>query len=393
MMNIFKVYDPLCQSLLPFTQVNDASMFRFSDSRGLIGIKKGNAIIILIEVGTLSADNPMHQDEVNCYRHCCHFLRLFFRTDNEGKLFNCYDLKTGSSEFFNFEQTVDNIKKTIIEYNQRNSMVSLPKIFQRNNILSCQFRGKQIIIFDDHRTTLDVLYELYSSKQFEEFVPNLITFDFHEDCCNAGDRDSLLRKIGVSDIADASQRQFWSFTEFDISKADDDWISAAITLNLVKDVVIIGHQTNNNVDNHANTKEAEHRIYSIGHLAGELDNRGCLGDSMVSEPYYELVRDTIQYHYQEFDRGMVYPFVLDIDLDCFSADILGHTTAWPESVFCKEYVEDQRAYEFVSQLIDRASIITISREPGCCGGLYESNKILGYLDKYFFRGALGAIHY
>lgn len=390
-MNIFTVYDQLCQRLLPFTQVNDANMFRVSDSRTLIGIKKGDVVIILIEVGTISANNPMTQTVVNCYRHCCPFLRLFVRTDNEGKLFNCYDLKNGTSEFYDIEQTVDYIRKSIIESKKRSPMISLPEIFLRNNILSRQFGTKQIIVFDDHRTTLDVLYELYKSKQFEELVPNLITFDYHEDCCNAGDCESLLRKIGVSDFAEATQPQFWSFTEFGISKADDDWISAAMTLGLVKDVVIIGHQTNNNVENRTNTKDAEHKIYSIGHLAGELGNRGCLGDSMISEPYYKLIRDSMQYHHQNFDKGMVYPFVLDIDLDCFSTEVMGHTVAWPEFIFYKEYVEDHRAYNFMTQLIDRASIITISREPGCCGGLYESNKILGYLDKYFFRGALGVI--
>jgi len=33
-------------------------------------------------------------------------------------------------------------------------------------------------------------------------------------------------------------------------------------------------------------------------------------------------------------------------------------------------------------------LITISREPGCCGGMGESNKILQYIDRYWFKGAL-----
>ncbi len=387
-MNIFTVYDPLCQRLLPFSQVNDACMFRVSDSKGLIGIKKGSAVIVLIEIGVVLENMPLSHSDYISYRHCFPFLKLLIRSDNDGKMFNCYNVETGCSEYFDIEKIVDYIKKTIIESKQMSHKVSLPEIFLRNNIESHQFGQKQIIIFDDHRTTLNVLYELYRTKQFEELTPNLITFDYHEDCCEAGKRDGLLEKIGVLDLAEASQKEFWSFTEFDISKNDDDWISAAMTLDLVKDVVIVGHQTNSNVNNHANTKDAVHRIYSIGHLSGELSNRGCLGDSMISAPYYEMIRDTMQYHHQEFDCGIIYPFVLDIDLDCFSADVMGHTVAWPESVFCNEYVEDVRVYTFMKQLIDRASIITISREPGCCGGLYESNMILSYLDKYFFQGSI-----
>lgn len=42
----------------------------------------------------------------------------------------------------------------------------------------------------------------------------------------------------------------------------------------------------------------------------------------------------------------------------------------------------------MESLLNRASVITICREPECCGGIGEANKILSYLDRYFFDGAL-----
>lgn len=45
----------------------------------------------------------------------------------------------------------------------------------------------------------------------------------------------------------------------------------------------------------------------------------------------------------------------------------------------------------LNRLISRSQFITICREPKCCGGPGESNKILGYLDKYFFNGSLRTV--
>lgn len=385
-MDFLMIYGYLCQRLLPCTQVSNANMFRLSDSEDLIGVKKNGEIIAIVQIVSVSSRFTVDYNYVAELNQKYPYLRLFALCDGVNALYT--DLFVQSTGSLNIDGLAYYLRMVIREEAYYCTNISLPDISRRNNIDSVSYKDKKIIIFDDHRTTLDVLFEIYKSGQLDGIVPNLVTFDYHEDCCNAGSKESLLQKIGVGRLQDATSRQFWSFVEFDLSTQDDDWISAAMNLDLVRDVVILGHNCNNNVDNRANRHDATHHLYSIEHLSGSVGNRGCLGDSYISDPYYEMIRDTMQYHHNGFDSGLVYPFILDIDLDCFSTEVLGHTVAWPEDVFRHEYVENDMAHMFMIQLIKRASLITISREHGCCGGLRESSKILGYLDKYFFQGSL-----
>lgn len=255
------------------------------------------------------------------------------------------------------------------------------------------YNRKDILVFDDHRTTLAVLFEAHRLGVFDGQIPNIVTFDYHEDCCEVPKKSELMKMIGATDLDSTTSRQFWSFVEFDISKVDDDWIAVAQELNLAKDVTIIGNVANHNVDNNEVIKDEdgnEHRRFSIPHLSFSLDNRGCLGDSMIKEQYYTAVRDTLQYH-GWFDNAPVYPYVLDIDLDCFSADLRDKMVAWPKQMFVDEFFSTPERAAFINALINRASLITISREPGCCGGMGESHKILQYLDKYWFEGVLNTM--
>ena len=385
-MEFLTIYNILCQRLIPYTQVNGANMFRISDSEGLIGIKKQGVVTVVVKTVSIPTPEDISENVVRILKRRFPYLRFFAVCD--GVTATVYDLKSRCGRSFDIDGFTSCLRRYICEKSYYNTALSLQGIGNRNNVETISFHGKDIVLFDDHRTTLDILFEIYKSGQLEGLIPNLITFDYHEDCCDAGTRETLLQEIGVTDLSEATDRQFWNFVEFDVCGNDDTWISAAMTLDLVRDVVIIGQEANNNVDNHANSEEPEHRLFSISHLPGSIGNRGCLGDSVITDPYYSMVRDTMQFHHDTFDDGLVYPYVLDFDLDCFSTDVLGYTRVWPEDIFCQEYVENEKVYWFMKQLIHRASLITISREPGCCGGFGESFKILSYLNKYFFEGCL-----
>lgn len=385
-MEFLNIYNILCQSLIAYTQVNSANMFRLSDSEELIGIKKHGVVIAVIKIVPIVERKKFSENFVRTFKSRYPYLRILSVCDGISAMLS--DLKRKQDKIFDINSFTNYLQGVICERNYTNTKLSLPSIFLRNNVEKLSFKGKDIVLFDDHRTTLDVLFEIYKSGQLEGLVPNLVTFDYHEDCCDAGKQEILLQKIGVKDLADATERQFWNFVEFDLSPSDDDWISAAVSLNLVRDVVIIGSEANNNVENYQNADDSEHKLFSISHLPSSVGNRGCLGDSCISEPYYSQVRDTMQYHHGAFNDGLVYPFVLDFDLDCFSTEILGKQKAWPEEIFYQEYVKNDIVYSFMKQLIYRSSLITISREPECCGGYKESFKILSYLNKYFFESCL-----
>jgi hypothetical protein len=270
-------------------------------------------------------------------------------------------------------------------------MSKLYELSWRTNINTYTFRDKHIVVYDDHRTLLNILFEAKKLGEFPE-TPNLVYFDLHDDACTLLPKSQLLERMGVADLSEATSKQFWSFVEFDLGVLDDDWLLAGMELDLIKNAILIGQEKNHHIQDmggrYMSEDEIEHELYSISHLRYSLDGRGCLGDSIIKEPYFQNVRDIMQYHQGRFDKEDVKPFVLDFDLDCFTTECREKTYAWPEDIFRMEYIESYSVRCFMETLLDRASFITICREPGYCGGIGEANKILNYLDRYFFGGAL-----
>ena len=257
---------------------------------------------------------------------------------------------------------------------------------------------KYIVLYDDHRSILNVLFEAKKLRLFDT-TPNIIFFDRHDDACdpNICQKD-LLEKWNVEKIEDVSSLDFWSFVEFDLNVLDDDWLIAGMELGLINHAVVIGQYGMSNMQSMNNKFKSSdgkvHELYDIPHLNWSIGSRGCLGDNIIKEPYYESVREIFEYNqpsfgrYDKFSKDVTKPFILDFDLDCFTTECENRIFAWPEAIFKEKYFENNDVQYFMRMLIDRSSIITISREPGCCGGLGESNKILWYLDNYFFEGCL-----
>lgn len=396
-MDYQKVYDKICRVLIPYTSVNNANMFTISNSpdKGEIGIKKnGEVIVVLCLYGNVNKFVPT--GIISGMQKKYPFMMLTAQTD--GSHFSVFNHKDGQCSSYHFDGMmavlIHLIKTANMNINQVGShpiITTLSGLSMFTGIEHYYYGDKDILVFDDHRTTLGVIFEANKLGLFGGQVPNLVTFDFHEDCCDAGKQSEILKKIGVDYLKDATSRQFWSFVEFDLSKMDDDWIAAAQELNLVNNVTIIGNEANHNIDNNQVIVDESgylHRRFSISHIGFSLGNRGCLGDTMIKEPYYSDVRDTLQFHNGVFDNRPVYPYILDIDLDCFSAEIRQKTVSWPEQMFFDEFFSTPERGVFTKMLINRATLITISREPNCCGGLGESNKILQYIDRYWFEGAL-----
>lgn len=274
-------------------------------------------------------------------------------------------------------------------------ITSLSQLFYYSNIETFSFGEKTIVLYDDHRTVLTVIFEALRMKMLSQ-TPNIIYFDWHDDGCEPDcNIDELWKKWKVDKIQDVDPRDFWSFVEFDLSHQDDDWLLAGMKLGLINDAVVVGAHKEYNISSmngKYSSKKGIHKVYSIAHLDYEISSRGCLGDCLIKEPYYRDVRSIFGYNVSQCNdcfEPNTPPFVLDFDLDCFTTQCEEKTYAWPEMIFRQKYADNYKTQGFMIELIERAQIITICREAKCCGGLGESNKILYYLDKYFFEGKLG----
>lgn len=268
-------------------------------------------------------------------------------------------------------------------------------IAQRANIEMFHYRDKHIFLYDDHRTILNVIFEV--SKIVEDKrIPNLIYFDKHDDACQSKPKSVLLEKMGRNSFEEVTSKDFWSFVEFDLSPRDDDWLLTGMELGLINNAVVIGQSENDNIitmpnNTYISEDNIEHKLFSIPYLKDSIDSRGCIGDSCIKDPKDKIIRSVFQFNtdkYHEFEDE-IYPFILDFDLDCFTTDCNNKVYAWPEKIFANEFDTYNGCGYFLWDLINRSQFITICREPECCGGIGESNKILEYLDKYIFSGALG----
>ena len=263
----------------------------------------------------------------------------------------------------------------------------------RANVMEIQYRDKitneckYVFIYDDHRWILNVLnsiknYILTSDKDW--IAHNIIYFDSHDDAVNQGRID--LRKIKKYLNSKLPIREFYEMVEFDINLNDDDWVTIGMELELIKDVVCIGSQSENKhiqewKNNTYITKlKKAHKGFCINHLSSELSNDAIYNNNEVG--------NILGIKKQNTALAPNYPYVLDFDLDCFTTNRKNKTVAWSKKKFTNEFVNNNDVRCFMQKLISNASAITICREPMYCGGIKESNKILDYLDEFLFDGVL-----
>ncbi len=267
-----------------------------------------------------------------------------------------------------------------------NDITNICQLEWHGNMNTFEFHDKYIILYDDHRYVLNVLYEAIRQNVFNGVIPNVVFFDHHDDSLPT---NIELKKYKISNILEMNRRDFWNLVEFDVREWDDDWVTVGMELGLIKDVLCIGQEKNKNIklwDNNTYVDKCEicHKGYVIGHLIDELKPDGKLGKNTNES---KSIGDVLDYYDKGFLANKTKPFILDFDLDCFTTQENNEPKAWTEEKFNCFYCNQDVKY-FIFSLIDRASIVTICREPKCCGGIGESNKILGYLDKYFFDGKL-----
>ncbi|MBR6081823.1 MAG: hypothetical protein IKP62_02725 [Salinivirgaceae bacterium] len=265
---------------------------------------------------------------------------------------------------------------------------------QRANVMTFRYLEKTIVLYDDHRWILNVLFSLKEGGFWGDKTPNIIYFDKHDDAAKLFPNTiDIIKQYNRKE--QKSLRDFLTLVEFDLNPYDGDWVTAGMELELIDNVVCIGtdFKYNRNIsiwDNNIYETQngIEHKGFCINHLKSEIGYQGIIGDT---EKYNQDVRDIFGYKGENAELKPDNPYVLDFDLDCFTTECRDKTFAWPKGIFKNEYADDKNLSlsHFIQNLKSNASIITICREPNCCGGLGESNKILGYLDTYFFEGALG----
>ena len=115
----------------------------------------------------------------------------------------------------------------------------------RTNVIVRHWNGIPIVIYDDHRWLLNVLYAM---QKYNYEIPNLIFFDAHDDYGNVNlNGADLLKKMEVNKWDEVDERKFLDFVEFEADPDDGNWLRIACELDMVNDVALIGGEESSSI--------------------------------------------------------------------------------------------------------------------------------------------------
>lgn len=269
------------------------------------------------------------------------------------------------------------------------------QIAQRANINHYNTTDGEVVIYEDHRTIINVLFHLHNERTLSEPV-DLIMFDNHDDFCNVN--EAVLEKVDGF-LKSPSKEELNQIVEFDLNPLDDDWVTFGMELGLIGNVFLFNSdECNVNFRKEYKTRNFGNRyLYNLRNVWSALGHRGYLGDKIKSE--YQPLWDDFGWVVEDgkFHHRPKRKFIFDIDLDCFSTRILDKTIAIPQEILIPLLCEFRNpAYhyyntsqQFIKDLIKRSEITTICYENGCCGGIREAHKIFNLVDELFFEYELG----
>ena len=255
-----------------------------------------------------------------------------------------------------------------------------------------------VVIYEDHRTILNVLYHQKIEGKLATPV-DIYMFDYHDDGCHP--KETILPIIDRFQENAPSLEEFWNFVEFNLGALDDDWVKTGMELGLINNCFLFNCQDSriDFIEEYDTRHYGQKKTYNIGYVWDELYDRGSLHDIVKADEFQQLWDDIGWVYDKENHRFQFQPtnnFIVDFDLDCFTTEILGKPVAIPEEILLPKFQELQRPTyhyyhspeRFIQELLQRADLITMCYEANFCGGIRECMKIFNTIDDLFFEGDL-----
>lgn len=271
----------------------------------------------------------------------------------------------------------------------------------RANMHHQRVGDRDVIVYEDHRYLLNIIDHARRCDVLTTPV-TLVMFDYHDDMVSP---PRLVTPAHLAqmrpNIGTMSQRDFWSFVEWECSTLDDDWVTVGMELGFIGHVIVIGARHDPNIDalaghgKHGTYRDAsgdDHLVASVGHIWSGLGHQGWLSDGARSNDF-KPIWDVIGWKPCEFTGDEPLPILLDFDLDCFSYEGPADRDRrpWTKADFMEPFEQefgDWTPKSFVGELMRESPFIGVARESRFCGGLGASDEILRHLDLLFFNGEL-----
>jgi hypothetical protein len=186
-----------------------------------------------------------------------------------------------------------------------------------------------------------------------------------------------------------------------LSPRNDDWLIAAMELGLIGHVVTFGVEERMSVDlreykdhtgvvHYLEYPELPREALQYPGSLCAVDRRSCLARLWRILGWLPILPLGFAMEPQQ-DR-----ILFSADLGCFAVKWRGYTFPWPEAVFKGEFdtpsqdhrVKGMTGRDLVAELLARAGLIAIAREPNQCGGDANAQEIMEKVDHYLFGDTL-----
>ena len=252
-----------------------------------------------------------------------------------------------------------------------------------------------VAVFEPHRMTLLAAGER-ADAGFLTLPVTVVTFDRHRDALPpVNGSDPLMRyRQGNATLAELAR-----LVSDHVSVRNDDWILSGMELGLIGDAVQFSSTWTDRAPEtplveYRDGSGVDHRLYHLGMPADELAFKGALADrdhTTVNRGLWDI----LGWDPKHPDR--VEPcrdLVLDFDLDVFTVPWDTYAVPFTDSVFVGEFHQPVQTpscggllpFTFMKALIDRASLVTIARESGHCGGGDHADLIMRCVERWLFVG-------
>lgn len=275
--------------------------------------------------------------------------------------------------------------------------MNLSVLEEIDELRQISFGERKCFLHKEHRWVLPIIFY----NQQEKILPHpctLVTFDAHHDTldptCSCNEDILRIKKVGIT------FDKIIGLCKKKLRKGNDDWIKVGMELGLIGDAVIFyaGDESNNGNPDYKDQQGNIHKIKLLSFPGTELGFQGDLSDTAKCKSLSELWKIlgwqyNSQFSFVKNERKIL----LDLDLDFFIVKWKGcYRFPWPDEVFENEFLE-QSTYQttkgwtgknFVDGLVKTAALLTIAREPSCCGGKIKANEVLGKVNHFLFDNKL-----
>lgn len=275
----------------------------------------------------------------------------------------------------------------------------LEPLVVRDRLHELRFGQLPVFAHDDHRFLL-LLVHWAQSQGLLPRPTKVVMFDRHHDALPPRSGNSF-KEIQALRQGEIEPERLLHVTE-NLSPLDDDWLRAGMELGLLGDAVIFGtdqslEQNPCVFDDHTGLP---HQIVINNRLPGEcFGHQGSLSDVSRAHQLRPLW-DVLDWSPRDCAFLPSAPTVLfSIDLDAFVVEWEDYLIPWPQEVWTKRFGAESRHFlsrgqsgrRFVRDLLSRTGILTIAREPDCCGGEPKMMEIFRNLNVHVFDSQIGGI--